>query len=413
MQTTSYDDGQATSGRDCADRTLDQSDSGTNDHFVTIVMPALNEERYIAQAISSILPPPDEAIDQGAADTGGAGDAYPAVKNALACELLVMDGGSTDRTREIVQEMSARDPRIRLIANPKKVQSAAVNLAAREADPRSRCLVRADCHAVYPENYAADLLTTLRRENVSSVVVAMRTCGTSCFQKGIAAAQNSRLGNGGSAHRILGKCGLVDHGHHAAFDREAFLTQGGYDENCAFNEDAEFDQRLIKTGGTIYLNGNIAIDYYPRDSLFALARQYANHGWGRANTFLRHGGRPKLRQVLPVLILAACLGAVLLTLLTFNTVFLLIPAGYFAAATAFGLLLAYQTRCACTSLAGPAAIVMHMSWATGFAKRVMTEAWARVRGNKTAAFEQDQKLEAFDRGVKAKNAATGRALRTS
>ncbi|MEO1538727.1 MAG: glycosyltransferase family 2 protein, partial [Pseudomonadota bacterium] len=329
---------------------LSSTQSVADDQFVSIVMPALNEERYIRQAITSILPP----------------------AGTLDCELLVLDGGSVDETCAIVEEMGREDPRIRLVPNPKKVQSAAVNLAAKVADPRARCLVRADCHARYPENYAADLVATLRTQDVSSVVVAMRTQGVSCLQKGIAAAQNSRLGNGGSAHRIVGKSGLVDHGHHAAFDREMFLDQGGYDEACAFNEDAEFDQRLIKNGGRIYLNGDIAIDYYPRDSLIALAKQYANHGWGRANTFIKHGGRPKLRQVLPVLILAACVGSFLLAAITANALFLLVPTAYFSMASVFGLLLAFQHRCACSALAGPAAVVMHMSWAVGFLRRAAT-----------------------------------------
>ncbi|MEL7048523.1 MAG: glycosyltransferase [Pseudomonadota bacterium] len=93
----------------------------SSDQFVTIVMPALNEERYIRDAILSVLPDP----------------------NDIDCELLVMDGGSTDGTCALVQKMHETDPRIRLLHNPKKVQSAAVNLAARKADPRARCLVRA------------------------------------------------------------------------------------------------------------------------------------------------------------------------------------------------------------------------------------------------------------------------------
>jgi succinoglycan biosynthesis protein ExoA len=99
--------------------------------FVSIVMPALDEERYIADAIASIVP---DASD-------------------LEYELLVLDGGSTDRTRAIVAELAATNPRIRVIHNAKRIQSAGVNLAARFADPRAAYLVRADCHIRYPVGF--------------------------------------------------------------------------------------------------------------------------------------------------------------------------------------------------------------------------------------------------------------------
>ena len=87
-----------------------------NGVFVTIVMPALNEERYVARAIASVAP--------RSAD--------------LAWELLVADGGSTDATCNVVERMAASDPRIRLLRNAKRIQAAGVNLGARHADAAQR-----------------------------------------------------------------------------------------------------------------------------------------------------------------------------------------------------------------------------------------------------------------------------------
>jgi len=329
--------------------------------FVSIVMPALNEERYIERAIGSVLPDPSE----------------------FDCELLVMDGGSTDATVEIVARLSAGDSRIRLVHNPRKLQSAALNLAAREADSRASYLVRADCHATYPKGFVRNLMHTITQTKAASVVVSMNTLGRSCTQKGIAAAQNSRLGNGGSAHRNAGSKGFVDHGHHAAFNRDAFLRAGGYDETCPYNEDAEFDWRLIASGGKIYLNGDIVIDYYPRDTFTKLARQYANHGWGRANTILRHGGLPKLRQALPVVVLLACLGGVAAGLAV-HPLFAAIPGAYVTAVCAAGIALSLKQRSACAALSGPAAVVMHLSWACGFLKRICQAPFQRHKAPRRA-----------------------------
>jgi succinoglycan biosynthesis protein ExoA len=309
-------------------------------------MPALNEEHYIADAIRSVLPRSSE-IDY---------------------ELLVLDGGSSDRTCEIVREMAREEPRIKLVHNDRRIQSAAVNIAAEICDPRAEILVRADCHAEYPENFVERSAATLLRTASASVVVPMRAIGRTPVQRAIAAAQNSRLGNGGAAHRIGGQSGYVDHGHHAAFDLAAFRAVGGYDETAPTNEDAEFDTRLCASNRRIYLDASLAINYYPRANFRALARQYFHHGWGRANTILKHASIPKLRQILPVLALLSCIGGI--ALLPFVGLVSLWPIGTYAAVCSmWAAALAAEARDSAVLLAAPAAMIAHLSWGTGFLGR--------------------------------------------
>lgn len=322
--------------------------------FTAIVMPAFNEELYIAAAINSLLQP-QEPRDY---------------------ELLVLDGGSSDRTPAIVQELAKLNPRIKLIHNTRRTQSAAMNIAASICDPRATVLVRADCHASYPPHFVSDCVATLRETASSSVVVSMRAVGRSPLQKIFAAAQNSRLGNGGSAHRRQSQSGYVDHGHHAAFDRQAFLSLGGYDETVQYNEDAEFDARLVASGRRIYHDGRLLIDYYPRTSFPSLARQYFRHGKGRANTLLKHKMRPKLRQMLPVFVLLASVIA-LAAYPFIGSIALLVPAGYILVCMAWGAYLAAECRQPSFLLIGPAAITMHMSWAAGFLSRFL---WGNSNG---------------------------------
>jgi succinoglycan biosynthesis protein ExoA len=319
---------------------------GQEPAFVTIVMPALNEERYIAAAIASIVP--------------SSGD--------VDYELLVVDGGSTDRTRAIVEDMAAANPRIRLILNERRVQAAAVNLAAKLADPRGEYLVRADCHAMYPDRFVERCVDILRVRQVASVVVPMRATGRRCVQKAIAASQNSRLGNGGSPHRTGQKSGFVDHGHHAGVRRSTFLGLGGYDESFTHNEDAEFDTRLVQSGQRIYLDGSLTIEYFPRADFASLARQYFRYGWGRANTVVKHGTWPKARQLLPVAALLASLACGATALIDVR--FLVLPAAYAMLSAMWGAALAMKQRSLCLLLSGPAALVMHMSWAAGFLHRI-------------------------------------------
>jgi len=316
-----------------------------NPLFISVIIPALNEESYIARAIETLTPEEDVPFSY---------------------EILVLDGGSTDRTRRIVDALSGANPRIRLIDNEKRLQSAGVNKAARLAHPESRIIIRADCHATYPPGFVARSVAQLSATGVQSVVVPMLTVGVSRVQRGIAAAQNSLLGNGGSAHRAMPKSGFVEHGHHAAFDRVFFLSLGGYDERFSHNEDAEFDVRLIRAGGRIWLDAENPVTYYPRSRLGALARQYFKHGSGRARTIKKHRTRPKLRQLAPLFILSGCatgvaLGPIIPPLLS-------LPIVYATICLVWGASVALRARDAALLFMGPAAMTMHMAWAVGFVR---------------------------------------------
>src|SRR5215467_11206655 len=209
---------------------------------VLIVIPCLNEQAHIARLILEMS------------------DAPPWLDQLI----VVVDGGSADATPEIVARIAARNPRVRLLANPQQLQSAGINLAARTFGAGRRWLVRIDAHSAYPHGYIPALVKEARSTGAASVVVAMSSRGRTGFQSAAAAAQNSILGTGGSAHRRHGKAEFVDHGHHALFDLQWFLALGGYDESVSHNEDAEYDVRLSRAGGRIWLTRETEVVYFPR-----------------------------------------------------------------------------------------------------------------------------------------------------
>ncbi len=314
---------------------------------IAVVVPALNEAGGIDACLRSLL----------AQDYGGQFD------------ITVMDGGSTDATAELVRRWVENDPRVRLRANPARLQGAAVNLAAVTAG--AAVLVRADAHAVYPPGFLRLLVAALGERRATSVVVPMRTAGAAGFAVAVAAVQNSRLGHGGSAHRSAGASRWVDHGHHAAFDLGFFRSLGGYDERFSHNEDAELDLRAVAAGGRVWLCAEAGIDYVPRGTLGGLVRQYARHGVGRARTLLLHRRRPRLRQLLPVAILAGCAGGVAGAVLL-SPWLVAAPAGYALICCAWGAVMAVQCGDARLLGMGPAAMAMHLSWGWGFLRTVMT-----------------------------------------
>ncbi|WP_395671351.1 glycosyltransferase family 2 protein [Phenylobacterium sp.] len=312
-----------------------------------IVIPCLNEERVIAKVIQQILD------DDGLAD--------PLV--------LVADGGSTDASRQIVSDIAKRDHRVRLLANPDRLQSAGVNLAAGMLGGDRPWMVRVDAHADYPPNYVSTLIAEARMTGADSVVVSMDTRGESGFQRAVAAAQNSVLGTGGSAHRLVREGHWVDHGHHALFSLEAFRSVGGYDESFSHNEDAELDLRLTQQGGRIWLTDKARIGYFPRSTPKALWKQYFSYGRGRARTVLKHYTPLKIRQALPLAV-APAVAALALSPLFWAFA---IPAMVWAlAALSYGLLLGVKQRDATIALSGPAAMIMHLGWSAGFWAQLMS-----------------------------------------
>jgi len=314
-----------------------------------VVLPALNEADHIETCIRSLMQPQSWMA---------------------GCRVVVADGGSTDGTQEIVQNIAQEFPNVVLVDNPQRLQSAGVNTAvARCSEPSHKILVRCDVHAIYPAGYVQTLVDELHLLGAASVVTAMDATGHAGFQKAAAWIVDTRLGSGGSAHRGGRKAQFVDHGHHAAFDLGWFRHVGGYDPTISHNEDAEYDLRLARAGGTIWLTDRTRIKYLMRPTLRGLWQQYWNYGKGRANTLTKHRIVPRLRQILPIantLLLAASLVTILVTPLA-----LIWPALYATVLIATSLVAATSLRSAEGLWAGPALGVIHLAWALGFMQRVI------------------------------------------
>ncbi|WP_454850916.1 glycosyltransferase family 2 protein [Rhizobium binxianense] len=306
-----------------------------------IVIPCLNEAKTIGpllQKLSASLDP-------------------------LDAKIVVADGGSSDGTRDIVNRMAAIEPRIVLLNNPRRIQSAAINLAVRTFGQGFEYLIRIDAHGDYPDDYCLRLVEEALETSADSVVVSMQTVGFGAFQKATAFAQNSKLGNGGSKHREGAKGHWADHGHHALMRIAAFEAVGGYDESFTHNEDAELDYRLRKAGYGIWLTDKTQMIYYPRDSVGRLFRQYLGYGRGRARNILKHGSIPSVRQMLPLAVVPVFVGAFLAML---NWIAAIPFVLWAFACIAYGFWMAIGQKNPYGPLAAFSAMVMHFAWSAGF-----------------------------------------------
>lgn len=255
--------------------------------LVTIAMPCLNEEVHIEACIRSV-----QAQD------------YPRDR----IEILVADGGSTDRTREILAHLSEEDPRVRVIDNPARIQAAGMNELIKRS--KGDVIVRMDVHCEYAKDYVSKAIEALERTGADNVGGAQRARGLSLFQRALSAALDSRLGVGGAAYRSAENEGFVDTVFLGAFRRRVFETVGLYDPKAITNEDAELNQRILAAGGKVFLSKDMVVHYFPRDSFSKLAKQYYKYGRGRARTLLKLGRFLSLRPALPFLMVVG--GAALL-----------------------------------------------------------------------------------------------------
>jgi glycosyltransferase involved in cell wall biosynthesis len=315
---------------------------------LSVILPCRNEARYIGACLDSIL-----------------ASEFPRAE----LEVLVVDGGSDDGTRDIVAGYSARHPSIRLLENPKGIVPTALNLGIRAA--AGEVIMRMDAHVVYPPDYIPRLLRALDVSGADNVggCIATVPAGTGPVARAIAIALSHRFGVGNSWFRVgTSSPRLVDTVPFGCYRREVFDRIGMFDEELVRNQDDEFNHRLIRHGGRVLLVPGVVARYYPRGSFAQLARMYYQYGYFKPLVAKKLGRVMTVRQLIPpafVLGLFA-VGVLALAWAPARPVWLAIAASY-AVAVAASVLSAPGARDVGAALALAAAFpVIHGSYGAGF-----------------------------------------------
>jgi glycosyltransferase involved in cell wall biosynthesis len=191
----------------------------------------------------------------------------------VAIEILVIDGQSTDGTREIIAELAQRDHRIRLIENPRRIQSSGLNIGIGAS--RGDYVVRLDAHSHYPTNYLILLLETARRtgaDNVGGVCIT-EARGIGYGAAIVQALTTHKFGVGDSGFRVAAPEGEVDTVPYGCFRREVFARIGLFDERLVRCQDYELNRRLIASGGRIWLNPAIQVHYFQQPTVSKFLRK--------------------------------------------------------------------------------------------------------------------------------------------
>lgn len=247
---------------------------------VSVIIPAFNEEHYIEEVISSFKNSTYDNIT----------------------EIIIGDGRSTDRTREIVEQLSVDDPRIKLVDNPDRIQSAALNRMVPIAT--GEVILRADAHCIYDRHYVEACINIMAETGAACVGGAQRFIARNRVQAGISLAVRTLFGSGNARYRDEQYSGYADTVFLGCYHKSVFEKAGLFSTNVLVNEDTEMAIRIrthFENG--IYISDTIKVWYFPRNTYKTLFIQYFRYGISRVKTRKLHGGKTGMRASIPFLTL--------------------------------------------------------------------------------------------------------------
>ena len=267
---------------------------------VSIIIPCYNEEKFIKKCLETIVENDYEEDKM---------------------EIMVIDGRSSDGTREIVKAFVRKYPFIRLLDNPGKITPIALNIGFVQA--KGDIIVIMGAHTVYSKNYLSKLVYWSEKSGADSVGgVCVTQSGTDTLTaQSIVLGMSSTFGVGNSGFRtITGDKSqqYTDTVPYGAYKRAVFEKIGLFNERLERNQDIEFNKRLINAGGKILLVPEITSYLYARSTLRALwQNNYANGLWVIYTAWLTKDLKSlSLRHFVPLLFVTAFMISGLLSLVS-------------------------------------------------------------------------------------------------
>lgn len=264
--------------------------------MLSVICPIYNEEKYIAQFLDSLLLQdfPNDNL-----------------------EILLVDGMSNDKTREIVSAYTQQYPFIRLIDNPERIVPYAMNRGIEAA--RGDILMRLDAHASYQPDYFSVLVGGLKRLKAENVGTVCKTDVLNKTPKTLAIREvlGNKFGVGNSTFRTgITKEQEVDTVPFGCWPKEVFIKYGIYDVRLVRNQDIELNKRILRGGGKIYILPDTYCTYLARETWGGLAKNnYGNGKWNILTVYYtKTFSSLSLRHFIPLLFILSLIVPLLLSI---------------------------------------------------------------------------------------------------
>ena len=335
--------------------------------LVSIIIPTRNEEKYIGKCLQSV-------IDQD----------YP--KDLI--EILVLDGMSEDKTKEIVKGYIEQYSFIKILDNTKKVIPPALNIGIKKA--KGEVIIRMDAHSIYKKDYISKSVKYLLDYNTDNVggVCFTEPGANTIIANAIALALSSRFGVGNAYFRVGAKePKYVDTVPFGCYKKGIFEKIGLFDEELLWSEDDEFNTRIIKNGGKILLVPEIVSHYHARENLSRTAEQYFRYAHSKIRAAQKLGKIYTWRQFIPLVFVASLICTGLLSILSnyFLWLFLLIIVLYLSANLVFSFSIAVKKGLKFLTVLPIAFATLHFSYGFGYLKGIWDFVVLKRRKKKTVA----------------------------
>jgi glycosyltransferase involved in cell wall biosynthesis len=286
-------------------------------------------------------------------------------------EVLVVDGGSTDGSRQTLEVRAAQAAWIRVVDNPHGTAAAAFNCGLRVARGEVFCLFSA--HGVPDPRYVERSVAVLAETGATGVGGRYLHVGTDPASNAVGRAMVSPVGMA-SPHRFARDRAVVDTISHPAYRAEDLAGIGEFDERLERNSDYEFNWRLRQAGRTLLFDPSVESVYRPRPSLKALGRQFWAYGRWKKRVLSRNPGSFRPRHLVAPAFAASLAAAPVLAWSPGGRRLLAAELAAYAVLVAAGTLHArpdeHNADVATLAACFP---VMHACWGAGFLTSVLED----------------------------------------
>ncbi|NOX18122.1 MAG: glycosyltransferase family 2 protein [Chlorobi bacterium] len=335
------------------------------DILLSVIIPCRNEEKYIGKCLDSLLEQKD--ID-------------------FQYEIIVVDGMSEDKTREIIQGEKEYRNIVRIKDNPNRITPSAMNIGIKNS--KGKIVAICGAHAIYDQYFLKNGVELLKANpNIIGAGGPIISVSNSDFGKAVSLAMSSPIGVGNAKHRFPEYEGFAEMACFPFYKKEAFEKIGYFDERFIRNQDDEFSFRLNLAGEKIFISPKVKSEYFVRSSPKKLFKQYFQYGFWRYFVLKKHKKQISVRQIVPsvflmTLFLTAAFGFFMHSLL----LALWTPAVYLIIIFLFSLKIFFKNGLKIGTLYIFAVIILHTSYGLGLIWAILKESYSK---NKVLSGKKD------------------------